>query len=120
MLRRAGLFLLCFGLPVQAIAQEAGRITGTVVASEDGRPVSEAVVQVEGQGVSAATNAVGRFEIAGVPAGVATLGVTARGYLGLKVSDVRVTAGGAATVAIELSATPNFLSASRSRRARRR
>ncbi len=108
-MKRAGLFLLCFGLSLQAIGQEAGTISGTVVASEDGHPVSEAVVQVTGDGASAVTNAVGRFEISGVPAGAATLSVTAPGYLELQVPEVRVTSGSAATVMIELSATPNFL-----------
>ena len=95
--------------PPAANGRATGSVAGTVVANEDGRPVSEAVVQVEGEGVSAVTNAVGRFRIAGVPAGVATLDVTARGYLGLKVSNLEVIAGEATTVTIELSATPNFL-----------
>ena len=106
----AGLFLgLCFCLHVRAGAQEAGSITGTVVAGEDGRAVAEALVQVEGAVATATTNAVGRFEIAGVPSGAATLTVRAPGYLELQVPDVRVAAGSAATVTVELAATPNFL-----------
>ena len=106
----AGLFfVLGFGPHVQAGVQEAGTIAGTVVASEDGRAVAEALVQVEGATASATTNAVGRFEIAGVPSGVATLTVQAPGYLELQVPDVQVAAGAAATVTIELSATPNYL-----------
>ena len=106
----AGLFLgLCFGLHVQAGAQEAGSITGTVVAGEDGRAVAEAFVQVEGAAASATTNAVGRFEIAGVPSGPATLTVRAPGYLELQIPDVQVAAGSAATVTVELASTPNFL-----------
>ncbi len=49
-------------LHVQASAQQAGTITGTVVAGEDGRPVAEALVTIDGASPSAVTNAVGRFE----------------------------------------------------------
>ena len=105
----AGLFFsLCLGLPVQASAQQTGTIAGTVVAGEDGRPVAEALVTIDGASPSAVTNAVGRFELVGVPAGAAALTVQAPGYLELRVPDVQVTAG-AATVTIELAATPNYL-----------
>ena len=76
----AGLFFfLFFGLQAQASAQQAGTISGTVVAGEDGRPVADALVTIEGESLSAFTNAVGRFELGGVPAGVAALTVQAPG-----------------------------------------
>ena len=65
--------------------------------------------EVAGDCASEVTNAVGRFEISGVPVVAATLLVTAPGYLELQVPDVRMTAGCAASATIELSGTPNFL-----------
>ncbi len=109
-LRSVGLLLAVgFGLPAQATSQEPGAISGTVVAAEDGRPVAEALVQVEGQALSATTNAVGRFEIGGVPPGTAALTVSAPGFLDLRTAEVQVTAGSAAAVTLALTATPNYL-----------
>lgn len=61
--------VVCLGLAKDTRAQETGEIVGTVVDGEDGQPVAEAAVLVEGQPLAAVTNAIGRFEIAGSPAG---------------------------------------------------
>ena len=100
---------MSFGPWAEAAAQQTGTVAGTVVAGEDGRPIPDAVVLVEGESLAAATNAVGRFEIAGAPAGTVVLTVEAPGYLQLRVPDVQVAAGAAAAVTIELVATPNYL-----------
>ena len=99
----------CSGAAGQAGARASGTIAGTVVAVETGQPVLDAVVLVDGEGLAAVTNAVGRFEIAGAPAGSAALTVQAPGYLELQVPAVQVAAGAATMVTIELVATPNYL-----------
>ena len=103
------LLVLGSGPPAAAEAQTTGTIAGTVVAVETGQPVPNAVVLVDGESLAAVTNAVGRFEIAGAPAGAVGLTVQAAGYLELRVADVQVVAGAAAAVTIELVATPNYL-----------
>ena len=111
-LRRAigiSVLVLCLGPRVAAGARQAGSIAGTVVASENGQPVPDAVVLVEGESLTAVTNAVGRFELAGAPPGAVALTVQAAGYLELRVPHVQVVAGSATPVTIELVATPNYL-----------
>ena len=93
----------------EAGAQSTGTIAGTVVGSENGQPVPEAVVLVEGENLAAVTNAVGRFEIAAAPAGAVVLTVQAPGYLALRVPGVQVVADAVAPVIVELTATPNYL-----------
>ena len=104
-----GLVVSCSAQRAEAGAQATGAIAGTVVAGETGQPVLNAVVLVDGEGLAAVTNAVGRFEIAGAPAGAAALTVQAPGYLELRVPAVQVAAGQATMVTIELVATPNYL-----------
>lgn len=110
-LRRASPVTLAFWLTLSgaAIAQSTGAIEGTVVSRGDGAPVPGAVVTAEGGGLAAVTNAVGRFEIPGAPAGSVTLIVSAPGYLELRVPEVRVAAGAVTPVTVELAATPNYL-----------
>ena len=103
------LVVLCSAPRAEAGAQATGTIAGTVVAGETGQPVLNAAVLVDGESLAAVTNAVGRFEIAGAPAGAVALTVQAPGYLELRVPAVQVVAGSAATVTIELVATPNYL-----------
>ena len=103
------LVVLCSAPRAAPGAQATGTIAGTVVAVETGQPVQNAVVLVDGESLAAVTNAVGRFEIAGAPAGAVALTVQAPGYLELRVPAVQVVAGSAATVTIELVATPNYL-----------
>ena len=109
--RRAASVTLAFWLTLSgaALAQSTGAIAGTVVSRGDGAPVPGAVVTAEGESLAAVTNAVGRFEISGAPAGFVTLIVSAPGHLELRVPDVRVAAGAVTPVTVELAATPNYL-----------
>ena len=99
-LRRASPVTLAFRLTLSgaAIARSTGAIEGTVVSRGDGAPVPGAVVTAEGGSLAAVTNAIGRFEIPGAPAGSVTLIVSAPGYLELRVPDVRMAAGAVTVV----------------------
>ena len=101
----------CAGLDsvLQARELQAGGIAGSVVATEDGRPVPGALVTIEGSNLVAVTDVVGRFEIENVPAGPTTLIVRASGFVDLLVPSVPVTVGMTASLTIELEVTPNFL-----------
>jgi len=55
------------------------------------------------------TNALGRFELTGVPAVAVALTVHAAGYLDAEVDGVHVGTAAPATVTVELAATPNVL-----------
>lgn len=100
---------MVLGFTAEAAARQTGALAGVVVDSEDGQPVPNAVVLVEGESLAAVTNAVGRFEIDGAPAGSIVLTVQAPGYLELRVPAVQVAAGAEAAVTVELVATPNYL-----------
>src|SRR5262245_52485214 len=63
-------------------------IRGRVFASESGRPLRRARIQVNspalgGEGRTTSTNAAGRYEIKDLPAGRFTINVTRSGYLRL-------------------------------------
>lgn len=98
------------GDAIETAAQgQAGTIIGTVAARESGRPVGGAVVTVEGTGLTAVANQVGRFRIEGVPAGRVVLVTAAPGFLELRAPDVQLPPNTTAQVTIELEVTPNFL-----------
>jgi outer membrane receptor protein involved in Fe transport len=90
-------------------AQAVGALTGTVEASQNGQPVAGAAIVVDGTGLTAVTNGVGRFAIADVPAGQHTLVISAPGFLEFRVPNVVVVAGQASALAVELEITPNFM-----------
>lgn len=73
--RLLGVVIIGAGLgpPAEAAMQQAGAVSGSVVASDDDRPVSGAVVLVEGTSLTAVTNALGRFELPAAPAGSVAL-----------------------------------------------
>lgn len=60
-------FALVFASPVGA--QETRVVSGVVVDAESGAPVSEALVAIQGTGLSVVTDPEGRFEVSGVPLG---------------------------------------------------
>ena len=104
--------LLVFGLLITgstALAQVTGTVSGTVAVSDTGQAVGGAAVIVEGTDITAVTNALGRFELPGVPTGARVLIVSAPSYLDLRVTGVTVQANQISTVVAELQATPNFL-----------
>jgi TonB-linked SusC/RagA family outer membrane protein len=92
-------------LSPEAAAQAAtvGRITGLVLDSASGRPLTAVTVMVTGTRLGGATNDAGRFIIGGVPAG--TVGLESRrvGYRGGRLQNVVVTAGGTTDVEFKLS-----------------
>lgn len=67
------LLALTLAAPSALYAQETRTISGVVVDAERGTPVSSAVVTIAGTGLSAVTDAQGRFEVAGVPIGTLQL-----------------------------------------------
>ncbi|MEU7843242.1 S8 family serine peptidase [Micromonospora sp. NPDC049114] len=80
-----------------------GRITGTVTAAADGEPIAGATV---GDGTrSATTGADGRYALT-VPAGAATVTVSAYGYAA-RTATVTVTEGGTVTEDFALTANPS-------------
>ncbi|HKI03733.1 MAG TPA: TonB-dependent receptor, partial [Thermoanaerobaculia bacterium] len=88
-----GLLLLTAGL---ALAQETGRIEGTVT-REDGTPLGGVAVVVEGSDRSALTAGNGSYRIDGVPAGTHTLSFSLSDNSTTE-AGVEVTAGAARTV----------------------
>ena len=94
-------------LPGAAWAQAVGRIVGTVTA-DGGGPLADAQLSVVGLRLGTISRADGRFEIGNVPAGARQLRVLRLGYAPQTVA-VDVPAAGAATVAVQLSATATQL-----------
>ncbi|MGD2070165.1 MAG: TonB-dependent receptor, partial [Gemmatimonadota bacterium] len=91
-----------FGTP--AAAQDAGRVTGTVMNATNMRPLDGAQVELEGTGMGALANAQGRFLILNVPAGTYTVRVTMIGYSTDR-QEVTVQAGGTANADFQLEET---------------
>jgi TonB-dependent receptor len=102
LLRRVipGVFLLPL-LAAVANAQSTGTITGRVVDEGSGRALQGAVVTVRGTNNADFTDPEGRFSIAGVAAGAATVEID---YVGLDhfSQQVTVTAGGVANIDAKL------------------
>jgi TonB-linked SusC/RagA family outer membrane protein len=87
--------------PVRAQAAP-GRITGLVLDSASGRPLTAVQVVVTGTRLGAVTNDAGRFVIGGVPAGTVALETRRVGYRGGRLANVNVTAGGTTEVEFRL------------------
>ena len=94
-------FLLGLVLPIAARAQATGRIAGAV-RSEDGHPVANAQVAVQGTRLAARTDTAGHYQILNVPAGQHTVRATSLGY-GAQSVAVAVTAGAQATADFKLA-----------------
>jgi iron complex outermembrane receptor protein len=104
------LALLIASSPRSSAAQaKTGVVTGTVVAREGGRPVPDAAVLIEGTGLTAVANGVGRFRLENVPAGSIVLVASGPGFLQLRVPDVQVRANETTALVVELEVTPNIL-----------
>ena len=102
--------LLAIGGPAGA-QTGSGRVTGTVVDSASGRPLSSVQVVVTGTRFGAATNDAGQFVIAGVPAGTHAVEGRRVGYRVGRAGNVVVAAGGTATVDLRMSPVPLSLEA---------
>lgn len=97
---RYAIFILSFlVLPAAAMAQ-TGSITGTVTVTND-VPLHDASVTVIGTGQTTATDAEGKFEITGVPAGRQTIRVHVEGFSDA-VQTVTVAANSSVAVDIKL------------------
>ena len=79
-------------------AQGTGRITGTVTDSISGRELSDVQISVVGSRIGAVTDARGRYNLVGVPAGVRVVEARRIGYQPAVVRGVTVPANGAVTV----------------------
>ncbi|MDX1547261.1 MAG: TonB-dependent receptor [Rhodothermales bacterium] len=80
-LRSLTFLLVCCGiLPLVAVAQGTGQITGTVTAARGGQAVAGVNVVVPGTFYAAVTDEAGRYVIAPVPAGTYAVQVNALGY----------------------------------------
>ncbi|MGH7575333.1 MAG: TonB-dependent receptor domain-containing protein [Longimicrobiales bacterium] len=88
-----------------ALAQEEGRIAGTVSDAATGRPIADAGIELAGTQVRIATDLAGRFRTQSLAAGVYTLQVSMLGYTTLRVDSVRVTAGDVTTLPLVLEPT---------------
>jgi TonB-linked SusC/RagA family outer membrane protein len=89
--------------PARAQAPAPGRITGIVLDSASGRPLTAVTVMVTGTRLGGATNDAGRFIIGGIPAGTVGLETRRVGYRGGRLQNVVVTAGGTTDVEFKLS-----------------
>jgi iron complex outermembrane receptor protein len=97
-------------LAQSAFAQDQNAVVAGVVRTRpEGQPIANAVVSVDGSGLSTTTNPVGRFRLERVPTGRITLIVQAPGFLEQRVSDVQAQANAVAQVTVDLEPTPNFL-----------
>ena len=92
--------LLGFLLPGIGRAQAPGRTAGAVT-SDDGRPVPNAQVSVQGTRFGARSDSSGHYRIVGVPAGQYSVRATSLGH-GASMLNVTVTAGAEATVDFKL------------------
>lgn len=97
-----------FASAAPAAAQATGSVQGTVVDSASQRPLAGVQVTVVGTARIARTSEGGTFTITGVPAGTHTVRAARIGHRPAE-SSVTVTAGGAASVRLELPATAAVL-----------
>ncbi len=82
--RRVAYALLGSAAWVVPVAAQGGTtMTGRVVSSADSAPVQDAIVRLLGTGLSARTDAAGRFQLSDVAAGPVLLQVRSFGFAGL-------------------------------------
>ncbi|MBM3908509.1 MAG: SusC/RagA family TonB-linked outer membrane protein [Gemmatimonadetes bacterium] len=94
--------LLMLVAPLGAAAQGVGRISGTVTDSISGRALSDVQISVVGSRAGAVTDARGRYNLVGIPAGPRIVEARRIGYQPGVVRNVAVPANGAVTVDIKL------------------
>lgn len=93
---------LLVALPVTLVAQATGRVEGTVASRDDGMPLADVTVRVEGTTRGALTDAQGRFVLGALPTGRAVL-VAVRVGLTAARETVTVAPGAAVTVRLRLA-----------------
>lgn len=87
-------------------AQTTGRIVGRVREVGTHQPVGSADVRVEGLPLSTLTSDQGYFVLVGVPVGIHTLQIERLGLRAVRLEDVRVRAGRATEVVIDMETAP--------------
>ena len=87
------LILLCRGTSLTFAQAEFGSITGTIIESWEGKPLSSVSVTVRGTTLFTTTDPNGRFQLNQVPPGEHVLRFSKSGYAAAVVTDVRVIAG---------------------------
>lgn len=98
-LRHCEWALLFLALALGAQAQESGgSVSGLVISTWDGSPLSTATVTVRGTTLAVQTDAAGRFQLNGIPPGDQVLRFSKSGFAAAVVTDVRVIAGQTTTV----------------------
>jgi TonB-dependent receptor len=90
--------LLLLSLVSTVHAQDGGAVTGVVVSTWDGNPLTGVTVTVRGTTLAAQTDASGKFELKNVPPGDQVLRFSRSGYAAAMVTDVRVLLGQTTTV----------------------
>src|SRR5438128_10315557 len=97
---RCGILVLAaVGVALSTEARAQGRITGTVTAAQDGRPIAGATVTMVGTNRTVATDASGRYEIADAPAGAQQVRVRLLAFAPLT-QTAQVPAAAAVTLAL--------------------
>jgi len=87
----------------------SGRLTGRVVSAGYGRSIVGASVRLTETGASAVTDVEGRFEIREIPVGTYEMTIEALGFSTTTVARLRVAAGTARPLSVELNARPRFV-----------
>jgi len=87
----------------------AGSLTGTVVDAATRTPIASIVVSAEGTAVAAVTDSLGRFRLAGLPAGAYTLKASGAGYAPLLKYNIAISSGAVQELQFELSANEKSL-----------
>ena len=103
---------LVAGFDVSVIAAQGvrpGTIFGTIVSRENGQVVPESVVTIESTGLTAVTNAIGRFQIDNVPPGEVALIVRGPGFLELRLSRVQVRSNETLVLTVELDVSSDLM-----------
>ena len=92
------LFLLFLFTALSGWAQQGGAVSGVVVSTWDGTPLSGVTVSVRGTTLAAQTDVNGRFQLDNVPPGDQTLRFSKSSFAGVSVANVRVLMGQTTTV----------------------
>ncbi|MGH7481265.1 MAG: TonB-dependent receptor domain-containing protein [Longimicrobiales bacterium] len=91
-------------VPLPAVAQQTGSVTGSVVSAETGQPMAGVQLVVVGTNVGTVSTSEGRYLLTGVPVGEQTIAARSIGYTAEEV-EVTVPSGGSATADFELRAS---------------
>lgn len=97
------LTILTLFVPAVVLAQATGVIRGRVTDAASGAPLTNAAVTLQGTGLGVQSNAMGLFQLAGVPVGRYNIEVSRVGYESSIVKEVLLTSGKEAVLQIALT-----------------